>query len=287
MLLHRVRDLQPLAYLIIYPLLMAYQWLNGFHAALFFLMLVLSVGLSVAQHHHTHLRIWKSKRLNRFADWMFSVVQGVPSFVFFPAHIGNHHKHSHGAEDETRTYRFGGHHNHLIGFLLHPFQALTVLVPSMLSYIPRRAKKGDFWPLIEVISIVVVSATLALIDLRLWLLFVALPQAHGFHWLLSSNYLQHAGARPSTGPESGEDGLYEASRNFTGLVNLVWLNIGYHTAHHFEPRAHWSEMPSLHKKHVTSVPSWLVEKSLLWYFLRTLFFQSSRRKRNFLEQISH
>lgn len=275
-----------MAYLIAYPLLMAYQWFNGFHALLFILMLVLSVGLGVAQHHHTHLRIWKSKGLNRLTDLTFSVVQGVPSFVFFPAHIGNHHKHSHGPEDNTRTYRFGGHHNHIVGFLLHPFQALTVLVPSMVSHIPHRAKKGDHWPWIEVVSIVIVSVALALIDLRLWLLFVALPQAHGFHWLLSSNYLQHAGARPSTGPESSEHKLYDASRNFTGLVNVVWLNIGYHTAHHFEPRGHWSDMPALHKQHVKNVPPWLVETSLLWYFVRTLLFQSSRRQRNFLEQSS-
>ena len=177
-------------------------------------------------------------------------------------------------------------HNHLIGFFLHPFQALTVLVPSMVAHIPRRAKKGDHWPWIEVVSIVVVSVALAQIDLRLWLLFVALPQAHGFHWLLSSNYLQHAGARPGTGPESSEHGLYDASRNFTGLMNVLWLNIGYHTAHHLEPRGHWSDMPALHKQHVKKVPPWLVETSLLWYFVRTLLFQSSRRQRNFLEQSS-
>jgi beta-carotene hydroxylase len=80
--------------------------------------------------------------------------------------------------------------------------------------------------------------------------------------------------------------LYDASRNFTGLMNVLWLNIGYHTAHHFEPRGHWSDMPALHKHHVKKVPPWLVETSLLWYFVRTLLFQSSRRQRNFLEQSS-
>ncbi|MBL6734005.1 MAG: fatty acid desaturase, partial [Candidatus Poseidonia sp.] len=48
-MLTRWRDLQPLAYLVAYPSLMAYQWFNGFHAVLFAIMLVLSVGLSVAQ----------------------------------------------------------------------------------------------------------------------------------------------------------------------------------------------------------------------------------------------
>ncbi|DAC49564.1 MAG TPA: fatty acid desaturase [Candidatus Poseidoniales archaeon] len=283
-MLHRWSDLQPLAYLVAYPSLMAYQWFNGFHAVLFGIMLVLSVGLSVAQHHHTHLRIWKSKFMNRLTDWLFSIVQGVPSFVFFPSHIGNHHKHTHGPEDETRTYRFGGHHNHIIGYLLHPFQALTVLVPSLLRYIPRRAKKGDHWPWIELASIVVVSTTLALIDVRAWLLLVALPQAHGLHWLLASNYLQHAGARPGTGPEASEMAPNDASRNFTGLVNLVWLNIGYHNAHHLEPRTHWADMPAVHRREVENIPLWLVERSLILYFVRTLLFQSRRRQRNFMEE---
>jgi len=54
-MLHRWRDLQSLAYLVAYPSLMAYQWFYGFHAVLFAIMLVLSVGLSAVQHHHTHL----------------------------------------------------------------------------------------------------------------------------------------------------------------------------------------------------------------------------------------
>ena len=156
-----------------------------------------------------------------------------------------------------------------------------MLVPSLLAYIPRRAKKGDQWPWIELLSIVLVSLSLALIDVRAWLLLVALPQAHGLHWLLASNYLQHAGARPGTGPDSSDVAPHDASRNFTGLVNLVWLNIGYHNAHHIEPRTHWAEMPTVHRKHVAQVPPWLVERSLLVYFFRTLVFQSKWRKRAF------
>ena len=280
-MLIRMADLQSVIYIVAYPSLMAYQWLNGIQWTLFALMLILSVGLSVVQHNHTHLRMWKNKPMNRFTDWILSVIQGVPSFVFFPSHIGNHHKHNHGPEDETRTYRFGGHHNHIIGYLLHPIQALSVLVPKMVRHIPKRWKKGDYWPFIETLSIVIVSGLLISIDAYLWFVLVALPQLHGVHWLLGSNYLQHAGARPGAGVEAGANTPDDSSRNFTGFVNVIWFNIGYHSAHHGAPRAHWADLPKLHKEHRHRMDDWLVERSLGFYIARTLCLGGLGRQRTY------
>ena len=274
MLLRRA-DLLSLTYMLVYPGLIWWQWDNGIQWPLYLIMLLLSVGLSVVQHNHTHLRMWSWGPLNRFTDLCLSILQATPSFVFFPSHIGNHHRYKHGPEDETRTYRFGGHHNNIIGYILHPFQALSVLLKTLTGYVKKRASIGDYWPLIELCLIAVVSIGLAKIDLWLWCTLVFLPQMHGLHWLLGANYLQHAGAEPGTGPDAATDGSLAFSRNFTGWVNYVWFNIGYHTAHHENGRTHWSDLAKSHKEFVDRVPKRLIENSLSWYMIRKLVFRRS------------
>jgi fatty acid desaturase len=281
MMLVRWADLQSLVYMVLYPSLMAWQWIYGIQWYLYLLMLVLSVGLSVVQHNHTHLRMWRWKPLNRLTDAYLSVIQGIPSYVFFPSHIGNHHRFNHGPEDETRTYRFGGHHNHLIGYLLHPFQALTVVVPTSLSFLKKRSKKSDYQPIFEIILIGASAVILASVNVQLWFVLVILPQMHGLHWLLGANYLQHAGARPSSGPEATEPSTLDYSRNFTGAVNWIWFNIGYHSAHHESPREHWSDLPVLHERKKSNVPEWLIERSLMFYMLRWMNVFSRKSPRNF------
>jgi|TARA_B110000467_G_C18260257_1_gene445888 hypothetical protein len=277
MLLRRA-DFLSLAYMVGYPALIGWQWVNGVEWYLYLVVLVMSVGLSVVQHNHTHLRMWSSKPLNRITDLWLSILQATPSFVFFPSHISNHHRYKHGPEDETRTYRFGGHHNNIIGYLLHPLQALYVLPNTLITYARKRANTRDYWPLVELGLIAVVSVVLAWMDAWLWLTLVLVPQMHGLHWLLGANYLQHAGAEPGTGPDAATDGRLAFSRNFTGWVNLVWFNIGYHTAHHENGRTHWSDLPTHHKEYVERVPGHLMEHSLSWYMIRVLIFGKIKTK---------
>jgi ABC-type amino acid transport system permease subunit len=272
-MLLRKADLQSLLYMIVYPSLIAWQWVYGIQWYFYVTVLLLSVGLAVTQHNHTHLRMWRWKPLNRITDLYLSIIQATPTYVFFPSHIGNHHRYNHGPQDETRTYRFGGNHNHIVGYILHPFQALSVLIPTLFRYVRKRLSLGDYWPIIEFISIIIASSILAMIDFRTWLLLVLIPQMFGLHWLLAANYLQHAGAQPGTGPDAPTDDTLVFSRNFTGMVNLIWLNIGYHTAHHEEARAHWSDLPKLHEKYVHRVPSELIERSLFAYMIRVLIFR--------------
>jgi fatty acid desaturase len=102
---------------------------------------------------------------------------------------------------------------------------------------------------------------------------VLAPQLHGLHWLLGANYLQHAGAQPGLGPEASSGENIDYSRNFTGWINLIWFNIGYHTAHHENGRIHWSDLPQQHRSYEHQVPDWLKVNSLAWYFVRVLIFQ--------------
>ncbi|MGJ7524392.1 fatty acid desaturase [Variovorax sp. GB1P17] len=271
------RDWQSLAYLVALPALAAWQWVHGFNVLLYALMLFLTLGIGVIHHNHVHLRMWRGRRMNRLTDFWITLLQGHPTFVFWPAHVANHHRYRHGPKDVARTYRFGGDTNHLWGYLLHPFQAVWVLVPVFFDWLARLRKHqpGAWRYCMAQYALWLASwAALLALDWRKALLFVIVPQLHGLHWLLATNYLQHAHAdgRKTPRKEALDDtpgsGLNYA-RNFEGLVNPLLFNIGLHTAHHENPHAHWSELTHLHHtRYRARVAPVLNEGGLVPYMLR-------------------
>jgi fatty acid desaturase len=270
MMLRNWRDCQSVAYLLALPLLVYALWHGDwsepkqslYYAALVFFYL----ALGVINHNHAHYRLWKNKYLNRASDVFIALLQGHPTFVFFASHNANHHRYHHGALDIARTYRFyGGDSNHLLGYLSHPFFAVWVLYPVFLQWLLRIKKRAVkvFWYFLSQYFFVGFSwALLAWIDPFKFLIYVLLPQLFGLHWLLASNYLQHAHA-------DGNSSINFA-RNFSGWCNFLLFNIGHHTAHHLHPRAHWTELPRLNYSYQSMLNPSLYACSLSGYILRTL-----------------
>lgn len=258
---HR-RDLQSLAYLIAQPLLALWQWRHGFSLPLYALMLYLAIAVSVIHHNHAHLPMWRGRWRNRGTDLLITVLQGHPTFVFHPAHNRNHHRHRHGPGDVARTWRFGDH-NHALGWLLHPLQAIAVIYPFLFDWlrgVRRRAPGAYRWYLLQYAAWLGSWTALLAIDPGKALALVILPQLLGLHWLLSANYLQHAHADDAA--------RFGYARNFEGWLNPLLFNIGLHTAHHEHGRAHWSELPRLHHRYRPLIDPRLLEASFAGYAWR-------------------
>ncbi|TCV03196.1 fatty acid desaturase [Paracandidimonas soli] len=269
---HR-RDWQSVAYMLAFPALAGWQWVHGFVWWMYGLLLFLTLGVGVIHHNHTHLRMWRNRRLNRLTDFWLTLLQGHPTCVFWPSHVANHHRHKHGEKDVTRTYRFGDT-NHLWGYLWHPFQAVGALYPHIFRWLGSLRRH---WPGVWRYCLLQYVAWLGSWSVLLWmdpgkaLLFVILPQLHGLHWLLATNYLQHAHADGSHASRHGVPQLNYA-RNFEGLVNPLLFNIGLHTAHHEHSRAHWSKLTRLHaERYRHRVHPALNERGLLPYMFRTFW----------------
>lgn len=255
--LRHARDVQSLVYMLAFPALVAWQWVYGFDWLLYGLLLFLTLGVGVIHHNHTHLRMWRGRWANRVTDYGLTLLQGHPTFVFWPAHVGNHHRFRHGPRDVARTYRpeFGGDTNHLWGYLIHPLQAVWVLYPLFIRWLGRLRthSPGAFrYCMGQYVLWLGSWGALLWLDWQKALLLVIVPQLHGLHWLLATNYLQHAHAdgRPLSRAQRKTDGIaLNYARNFEGLVNPLLFNIGLHTAHHEHPQAHWSELTRLHARH--------------------------------------
>jgi hypothetical protein len=247
-----------------------WQWRFGFSWQLYTVGLLLTLGVGVIHHNHAHLKIWRNKFPNRLTDLWISVLQGHPTFVFYPAHVANHHRYKHSEKDSARTYRFSawgarGDSNHLTGYLLHPLQASLVLYPLFIQTLKkyfRVRRRYFYYCLLQYAVVLILWVVLAIIDWKKWLVLVLLPQLHGLHWLLATNYLQHAHA------DGTAKSRYNYARNFYGLLNPLLFNIGLHTAHHEHSRAHWSELAMLDKKYKKVVAPELQERSLLGYMVR-------------------
>ena len=265
------RDGQSLAYLAALPALVAWQWVYGFSGPLYAAILFLTLGVGVIHHNHMHLRMWRDRWMNRLTDFWMTLLQGYPSFVFRPTHVANHHRHKHGPDDAARTYRFGSDSNDLAGYLLHPLQAVRVLYPVSAAWLGtlRRHRPGAWRYCIAQYALWLGSwAGLLALDWQKALLYVILPQLHGLHWLLATNYLQHAHA---DGQPNASGASLNYARNFDGMVNPLLFNIGLHTAHHEHPHAHWSELPRLHREHYRAcVDPALNERGLVPYMVRVL-----------------
>jgi len=258
------RDWQSILYLLLQPTFVVWQWRFGFSWVLYGLMLFFSVGVCVVHHNHSHLKMWRSRWLNRVTDLWLTLLQGHPSFVLLVAHIGNHHRHNHGPLDAMRTYRFGGDTNHLFGYLLHPIQATFAIYPLIFEWLrqQRRRAPGLFrFCLIQYAIVATLWLVVLCLDWKKGLLFVIVPQLHGLHWLLASNYLQHAHA-------DGNSAINFA-RNFEGWVNPLLFNIGLHTAHHLHQKVHWSKLPALHQQYRNTIAPVLNSRGLMPCMLRT------------------
>ncbi len=264
--LRHARDLQSVAYLVVVPALALRQWQHGFDAWLYAAMVTLWIGIGVIHHHHAHRPMWHARRINRATDLWLAVLQGHPTYAFAATHNANHHRHRHGAGDWARTYRFGGgDRNDAFGWLLHPVQAGCALYPHFIAHLMRmRCRKPGVWrwALLQYTLVGVSWFALLAIDWHSALLYVALPQLIAMHALLGANYLQHAHADGAS--------RWHYARNFTGAVNALYFNIGFHTAHHEHARAHWSRMPALHRALQAKLHPALQERSVVLYLLRVM-----------------
>ncbi len=264
--LRHARDVQSVAFMVLVPVLVAWLWTHDWQSWLYVVLVVTWIGVGVIHHHHAHLPMWHSRRLNRATDLGLAVLQGHPTHAFVATHQANHHRFHHGPQDWARTYRFwGGDTNHLMGYLLHPLQAAWALYPHFWQHLRRmRSHRPGVWrwAMLQYALVFALWAVLLWLDWRKALVCVMVPQAIAMHSLLGANYFQHAHADGAS--------RWNHARNFEGGVNWLYFNIGFHTAHHTHPRVHWSRMPALHAALRHQVDPRLIEPSLLRYVVRVM-----------------
>jgi len=252
--------------MVITTIVFALQWMVfGFQPLLYVGYLFLSVAVTVIAHNHNHLPVFRTPLLNTFTDYWLTVFYGFPAFAWIPTHNMNHHRLNNKEGDYTITYRLT-ENNTLLMLLLYPTMSSYYQQKPIRDYL-RNLWNGDRrkWALAagQYVALFVWIGAFLILDWRKALLFVVIPQQFGLFAVLIFNYVQHVHA--------DEESQWNHSRNFTGWLNLVLFNNGFHTVHHEKAGSHWSKSPEMHAQVSKNIDPALLEKSFWWYILRVYF----------------
>lgn len=256
-------DFKTLIYMALTTALLIMQWTSiGVHPVTYVIYCFLSVAVSVITHNHNHVRMWKWDFLNTLQDWWLTVFYGFPVFAWIPTHNKNHHKMNNRPGDYTITYRFS-EKNNFVTLLSYPtisgyYQQKPIR--DYLKFMYKNNKNRFFLSVSQYLILVLWIGAALLIDWRKAIYFVIIPQQISLFSVLIFNYVQHVHA--------DEESQWNHSRNFTGFLNFMLFNNGYHTAHHEIAGLHWSQVPAEHKKIEHLIDNSLKERSFWWFIFR-------------------
>jgi beta-carotene hydroxylase len=266
MLLRYAADWRTVAYMVVTTAVFVLQWtVVGFHPAMYVLYLFLSIAVTVIAHNHNHLPMFKGPLMNSLTDYWLTVFYGFPAFAWIPTHNMNHHRLNNKEGDYTITYRLT-ENNTLLMLLLYPTMSSYYQQKPIRDYL-KNLWRGDRrkWTLAagQYAFLGIWIAAFLILDWQKALLYVIIPQQVGLFAVLVFNYVQHVHA--------DEESVYNHSRNFTGWLNLLLFNNGYHTVHHDRAGTHWSKTPEAHALVASKIDPALIERSFWWYILRVYF----------------
>ncbi len=256
-------DIKSLIYIIITTALFVIQWVFiGINSFIYTWYLFMSVAVSVMTHNHNHLPMWQSKTLNTITDWWLTVFYGFPIFAWIPTHNKNHHRFNNREGDDSITYRVSEKNNFLT-LISYPTISGYYQQNAIFRYLKdlKANNKEKYWLCISqyVILFLWIAGAL-LLDWQKALLFVIIPQQVSLFSVLIFNYVQHVHAN--------EESEWNHSRNFTGFLNFMLFNNGYHTIHHHKAGLHWSKVHEAHAEIEHNINPILLERSFWWYIVR-------------------
>ena len=259
-------DIKSLIYIFITTAMFITQWVwIGVNPFIYTWFLFMSVAVSVMTHNHNHLPMWRSKTMNILTDWWLTVFYGFPIFAWIPTHNKNHHRFNNREGDDSITYRVSEKNNFLT-LMSYPTISGYYQQKAIFGYLKemKANNKEKYWVCISQYAVLVLwIAGALLIDWQKALLLVIIPQQVSLFSVLIFNYVQHVHAN--------EESEWNHSRNFTGFLNFLLFNNGYHTIHHHKAGLHWYKVPEAHKEIENNINPILLERSFWWYIIRSYF----------------
>ena len=223
----------------------------------------MSVSVAIIAHNHNHVPMWKARFLNILTDYWLTLFYGFPAFGWIPTHNKNHHSLNNKKGDYTITYRVT-EKNNLFSLLSYPSVSSYFQQEPIANHLKTlwRSNRPKFY---LAASQYLVLGLFYAVAIFVWnwkkaFLYILIPHQVSLFSILIFNYVQHVHA--------DEESEYNHARNFTGLINLMLFNNGYHTIHHEAPGIHWSRIPAAQNKIEHLIDPSLNERSFWWYMLR-------------------
>ncbi len=196
---------------------------------------------ALVQHNQSHLTMFRHRWANRLLELTVGTVTGTPMELYREGHARTHHPHVGTSKDWTQPTQ------------LRDGQALQCQPLSRWRYLYVFAPRGWFVGCSAVRRVrshmrclIAEGAAMAV--------FAALPVLLGapvrllpiiLQWTVVAVFSAHANYEHHNGYLRADRPTDFANDTSSRLHTSLGFNIGYHTAHHRRPNAHWTKLPDL------------------------------------------
>ncbi len=197
--------------------------------------LALSFSLHITYHYHVHFKT-KTKALDRFIDFLYSILTGLPFHFYYLLHI-NHHVYNNEIGDFTSTItRNDGNiqNKNIFTYGLFWFKASRKPREMMQSginekYFSEELRKKTKY---ELLVIILFEILIGIYSWKLLLMYFALIY---FGWMFISfhNYGQHLPIK---------QGIDIGNSYYNAFYNYIFVNNGLHYEHHKYPETPYWEL---------------------------------------------
>lgn len=239
-------DWRSLGFLVLLCGLFCVQW-SGMarHWLLLTASCVLAFIACIIKHNHIHCRTFASHYWNRTFESVLGFCTGQSTAAIIPVHNERHHAQYHTEQDFVRSSLVNFQKNWL-NLVVFPFAVVRLVHRAKTSDLARwKKEKPRLYRRVqrERAALFVFIAVLLLLNWRATLIYFGVPWVFAQWAIVTINLLQHQ--------DCDHGSIFDHSRNITGtFINWLFLNNGFHTAHHLRPAKHWSRLPEFHREQV-------------------------------------
>tara|TARA_R110002072_G_scaffold534_4_gene3720 strand:- start:3470 stop:4309 length:840 start_codon:yes stop_codon:yes gene_type:complete len=237
-----------------------------------FFSLIFNFIVNLINHNHSHVPTFGFRTLNIFFDFWLTLNRGASAIFIKVIHNMNHHTYS-GTDKDWFTPENEGSGIHF----LKPFVYLKVTLKKFRTgakaQYDQMPKPFNQQRTFENIFLVIIIGLCLFNNWKAFIIYTFIPWYFGNMLLVLTNLIFHRHAEPSD--------PYNISYNYNGNIeNYLFLNGGYHTAHHLKPNIHWSKLKQLHESEVAPKIKAKYVRTSMFEHLISEYFMPKRNKEN-------
>lgn len=196
-------------------------------------------------HHHQHVPVFYPAIANRLLEIVYALHTGVSSQAWVLHHsLGHHVNYLDQRKDESRWQRKDGTQ---MAEFEYSLDVSVTAYPRAWQVGARYPKQRRLFVVMALLSLALIVGLVAYRPLPGFFIFLLAPafSLFGTAW---ATYCHHAG-------RSTESHFVACNNILQRFYNKATGNLGYHTAHHYKPGVHWSQLPKLHADIAHLIPS--------------------------------